>query len=74
MFLLCILVAQDSGIDVDTAKSRAEVVDIASRRKFSQHFHNFVDVCLEKDPTDRSVGQRVKKYLNKMVDIVQAFV
>ncbi|VDI00151.1 Hypothetical predicted protein [Mytilus galloprovincialis] len=46
-------VAQDSGIDVDTAKSRAEVVDIASRRKFSQHFHNFVDVCLEKDPTDR---------------------
>lgn len=46
-------VAQDSGIDVETAKSRAEVIDVASRRKFSHHFHSFVDVCLEKDPTER---------------------
>lgn len=46
-------VAQDSGIDVDTAKSRAEVISIASRRKFSSHFHSFVDICLEKDPSRR---------------------
>ena len=25
----------------------------AYNRKFSNHFHNFVDICLEKDPNTR---------------------
>ncbi|XP_021355826.1 STE20-related kinase adapter protein alpha-like isoform X2 [Mizuhopecten yessoensis] len=59
----------DSGIDSEATNSR-EITDLANARKFSHHFHNFVEICLEKSLETRPsastlLGHSFFKHLKK---------
>ncbi|XP_060075919.1 STE20-related kinase adapter protein alpha-like isoform X2 [Ylistrum balloti] len=63
------LVGHDSGIDSEATNSR-EITDLANARKFSNHFHNFVELCLEKSLETRPnastlLGHSFFKHLKK---------
>ncbi|XP_069120169.1 STE20-related kinase adapter protein alpha-like isoform X2 [Argopecten irradians] len=63
------LVGPESGVDGEATNSR-EITDLANARKFSHHFHNFVELCLEKSLDTRPssstlLGHSFFKHLKK---------
>lgn len=44
---------QENGNGPIIDKHKVEIIDNANQRQFSVHFHNFVDLCLEKEPIKR---------------------
>ena len=50
-FTVCIFLDNPEETANNIQKNSA--LGYAYNRKFSSHFHNFVDICLEKDPNTR---------------------
>lgn len=51
IYLLIFVSENGNGPIID--KHKVEIIDNANQRQFSVHFHNFVDLCLEKEPIKR---------------------
>ncbi|KAK3098963.1 hypothetical protein FSP39_024749, partial [Pinctada imbricata] len=52
---------QDSGLGTETNQT-SEIIEVAKTRKFSNSFHNFTDICLEKEPKSRPTAAALQSH------------